>query len=563
MHSAVTRRFLCAKIDLPRKTIRKARSSRFTASRIWSIAALLPALRDQGSRSLAPSGSVDFQRILLRTLLPERLPLSNPSGRSLFLTVFPSIMLPMFLAVMDQTIIATALPAIAASLGHVERVSWVVVSYLISSTIAAPVYGQLGDVLGRRTMMFVALGIFIVSSVLCALAVSIETLTIARVLQGLGGGGLMTLSQALIGETVPPRARARYQGYLATVAVTANAFGPVAGGYLTFHLGWQSVFLINLPIGILAVLLTLRMEPRTGGRKWWRFDSPGLFLFITFVAPVVLSLEQIQKLDVHSLPMILGLLAVGAISVFLLIKIEQRTSEPLLPISLLRQSVIWRTDALAACHGAALVSLITFLPIYLEVVRDISSDQAGLILVPLMIGIGIGSIGTGRAVSKTGRTTIFPVVGLSIALISLLILSLLAPHLSTFMISILLLWSGLSMGTVMGVVQVTVQTASGPKMLGAGAATVQFSRSVGAAFGTATVAAVLFSMLAASDPETARLFSAMVNQGAAAMAEISAARRAVIQAEVTTAFRAAFLTIAAFASVGLLCALTIPMRRIA
>ena len=489
--------------------------------------------------------------------------LNNPSGRSLFLNVFPSIMLPMFLAVVDQTIVATALPAMAASLGHVERVSWVVVSYLIATTIAAPVYGQLGDVLGRRTMMFVALGIFMASSVLCALAASIETLTLARVLQGLGGGGLMTLSQALVGESIPPRARARYQGYLATVAVTANAFGPVAGGYLTYHFGWQSVFLINVPIGILAALLTLRLEPRSGGQKWWRFDAPGLFLFITFVAPIILALEQTQKLDPNSLPIILGLLALGPISVVLLVRIEQRTSEPLLPVSLLRQSVIWRTDALAACHGAALVSLITFLPIYLEVVRDMSSSQAGLILVPLMVGIGIGSISTGRAVSKTGRTTIFPIVGLCLALIGLLILSFLAPHLSTFMLSIVLLWNGLTMGSVMGVVQVTVQTASGPKMLGAGAATVQFSRSVGAAFGTAAVAAVLFAMLAASDTETARLFAAMVNQGAAAMAELSVTRRAEVQAEVTTAFRAAFLTVAAFASLGLLCAATIPMRRIA
>jgi EmrB/QacA subfamily drug resistance transporter len=520
-------------------------------------------MREQGSRSFALSDSVDFQSILLKPLVPERIPLNNPSGRSLFLNVFPSITLPMFLAVVDQTIVATALPAIAASLGHVERVSWVVVSYLISTTIAAPVYGQLGDVVGRRTMMFVALGIFIASSVLCALAISIETLTIARVLQGLGGGGLMTLSQALVGEAIPPRARARYQGYLATVAVTANAFGPVAGGYLTSQFGWQSVFLINVPIGILAVLLTLRLEQRSGGGKWWRFDAPGLFLFITFIAPVILSLEQIQKLDLRSLPVILTLLTVGAISVFLLVKVEQRTSEPLLPISLLRQSVIWRTDALAACHGAALVSLITFLPIYLEVVRDMSSSQAGLILVPLMVGIGIGSISTGRAVSKTGQTTIFPIVGLIMALVCLLVLSLLAPHLSTFMLSLLLLWNGLSMGTVMGVVQVTVQTASGSKMLGAGAATVQFSRSVGAAFGTAIVAAVLFSMLSASDAETARLFAAMVNQGAAAMAELSATRRAVVQAEVTTAFRAAFVTIAAFASIGLLCAWTIPMRRIA
>jgi len=471
-------------------------------------------------------------------------------------------MLPMFLAVVDQTIVATALPAMAASLGHVERVSWVVVSYLISTTIAAPVYGQLGDVLGRRTMMFVALGLFMAASVFCALANSIEMLTVARVLQGLGGGGLMTLSQALVGETIPPRARARYQGYLATVAVTANAFGPVAGGYLTSRFGWQSVFLINVPIGILAIVLTLRLERRFGGQKWWRFDAPGLLLFITFVAPVILSLEQIQKLDPNSVPIIGGLLALGVISLVLLVLYEQRTSEPLLPVSLLRQSVIWRTDALAACHGAALVSLITFLPIYLEVVRDMSPSQAGLILVPLMVGIGVGSMSTGRAVSKTGRTTIFPTVGLVLALIGLLTLSFFAPYLSTFMLSLVLLWSGLSMGTVMGVVQVTVQNASGPKMLGAGAATVQFSRSVGAAFGTATVAAVLFTMLAASDPDTARLFAAMVNQGPAAMADLSAARRAIVQAEVTQAFRAAFLTVAAFASLGLLCAWSIPMRRI-
>ena len=217
---------------------------------------------------------------------------------------------------------------------------------------------------------------------------------------------------------------------------------------------------------------------------------------------------------------------------------------------------------MAACHGAALVSLITFLPIYLEVVRDMSPSEAGLILVPLMIGIGIGSISTGRAVSMTGRTTIFPAVGLGMAIVGILILSLLAPYLSTFTLSIVLLWNGLSMGTVMAVVQVTVQNASGPKMLGAGAATVQFSRSIGAAFGTAAVAAVLFAMLAASDPDTAHLFAAMVNQGAAAMADLSAARRAIIQTEVTDAFRAAFLAVAAFAGLGLVFALTIPMRRI-
>ena len=153
-----------------------------------------------------------------------------PGQRSLFLSVFPSIMLPMFLAVIDQTIVATALPAIAASLGGVERVSWVVISYLVAGTVAAPVYGQLGDVFGRRRLMFVALPVFLAASLLCAFATSIEMLTLARVLQGFGGGGLMTLSQALIGETVPPRERGRYQGHLAAVVVCSNTFGPVAGG---------------------------------------------------------------------------------------------------------------------------------------------------------------------------------------------------------------------------------------------------------------------------------------------------------------------------------------------
>ncbi len=176
-------------------------------------------------------------------------------------------MLPMFMAVADQTIVATALPAIASNLGEIERASWVVVSYLIANTIAAPVYGRLGDTFGRRSMMFVALGIFILGSVLCAISPNIEFLTAARVLQGFGGGGLMTLSQALIGETIPPRERGKYQGYLAGVSVSSSTFGPVAGGYLTQAFGWQSIFLVNVPLGLVAGALVLRLAGRPGDRK--------------------------------------------------------------------------------------------------------------------------------------------------------------------------------------------------------------------------------------------------------------------------------------------------------
>jgi EmrB/QacA subfamily drug resistance transporter len=479
-----------------------------------------------------------------------------------FLRVFPSIMLPMFLAAVDQTIVATALPAIVASTGEAERASWVVVSYLIASTVAAPVYGRLGDEYGRRRLMIVGLGVFVVASLLCALSPSIELLTVARVLQGLGGGGLMTLSQALIGETIPPRERARYQGYLAGVGISANAFGPVAGGFLAQHLGWQSIFLINLPLGVIAALLTLRLPAHSNPSGRFEVDVLGIVLFAAVVAPLILALERAQHLDPSALPTVLGLVALAILCSALLIRREQQAASPLLPLSLLRQATIWRSDALAACHGAALVALITFMPIYLIVVRGITPSQTGLLLLPLMVGIGTGSMLTGRMVTRYGRTAIFPSYGLILVTLNLLILAFAAPSIGITMLALLFLWNGLCMGTVMGVVQVTVQFASGPRQLGEAAASVQFSRSIGAALGTATVASVLFAVLAATDPETARLFAAMMEQGAGVLAQLTPDRQAIVQGEIAEAFRAAFLVISGFAAAGAGLAMSIPLRKI-
>src|SRR5258707_416135 len=490
---------------------------------------------------------------------------ASGSGRPVrhtFFAIFPSIMLPMFLAVVDQTIVATALPAIAADTGNVARASWVVVSYLIASTIAAPIYGRLGDAFGRRRLMFAALFIFMIASLLCAASPTIELLALARVVQGLGGGGLMTLSQALIGEAVPPRECARYQGYLAAVAVCANTFGPVAGGYLTEHFGWKSVFLINVPIGLIAVLLTRNLENIIPGRSNWRPDPIGLTLFTLFVTTALLSLEQVQQMDRSALPLLVGLFAAAAVSLALLVRQETRAPSPLIPLSLLRLPTIWRSDALAAFHGAALVSLITFLPIYLEVVRGLSPGQTGLLLLPLTIGIGAGSLLTGRVVSKTGRTTVFPVFGLALVTANLYVLALWAQALSTTALGWLLLWNGLFMGPVMGVVQVTVQSASGPLRLGEAAASVQFSRSIGAAFGTALVTAVLFSVLSIKNPEAARLFATMAEHSADVASNLPAAQQTDLRAVIAKAFRIAFLSIAAFTAVGFFLALSIPLRRI-
>jgi EmrB/QacA subfamily drug resistance transporter len=471
-------------------------------------------------------------------------------------------MLPMFLAVADQTIVATALPAIAASMGNVERLSWVVIAYLMASTIAAPVYGRLGDVFGRRRLLLIALAIFAAASILCATARNIEVLTLGRVLQGLGGGGLMTLAQALVGETIALRERARYQGYLAAIAVCANTFGPVAGGVLTEHFGWQSIFLVNLPFGIAAVLLAFRLPNTIPGRTDWHPDIWGLLFFTLFVVATLLALEQAQRANLQTLPLTGGLFALGAAALILLIRREMTIASPLIPVALLRQPAIWRSDALAAFHGAALVSLITFLPVYLQVVRGTSPSETGLLLVPLTIGIGTGSLFTGRMVSRTGRTTVFPSLGLVMVTLNLLLLALWAPSISIAALPWLLLWNGLFMGTVMGVVQVTVQSVSGPQRLGEAAASVQFSRSIGAAFGTAIVATVLFATLTLTDPETARLFASMVERGRGVAAAIPEARRAIVQAEIATAFRAAFVTMAAFTGIGSLLALTIPLKRI-
>ncbi len=283
--------------------------------------------------------------------------------------------------------------------------------------------------------------------------------------------------------------------------VTSSTFGPVVGGYLTQHFGWRSVFLINLPLGVIAGLLTLRLASRPARQQPWSFDGMGLVLFVAFIVPVLLALEQAQRMSGGTWPTFVALHGGRCRRARRPHRAsERRAPYPLLPISLLRQPTIWRSDALAAFHGATLVSLIAFVPIYLRVVHGTSASETGLLLLPLTFGIGIGSMLTGRIVSRTGLTAIFPSVGLIFATVTLLSLALFASHLGTRQLGVLLFCNGLFMGTVMGVVQVTVQNAAGTASLGSAAASVQLSRSIGAAAGTALVGTVLFATLALGDP---------------------------------------------------------------
>ena len=489
-------------------------------------------------------------------------PRSGMIARRSFLLVFPSIMLPMFMSVVDQTIVATALPAIAGSLGDVERVSWVVVSYLIANTIAAPVYGRLGDMLGRRRMMLTAIVVFILASLLCALAPNVPLLTIARLLQGLGGGGLMTLSQALIGEAIPARERPRYQGYLSTIVVCSASFGPVAGGILTQYLGWRSVFYVNLPLGVLAFALALRLPLIPGRGEAFHFDGLGLVLFACFVAPILLALEQVQRLDTASPTSIGVLVAIAIASVLLLMRQEKRTPWPLLPVALLRKPAIWRCDALAAFHGAALVSLITFIPLYYRVARGYSASEIGILLLPLSVGVGFGSIITSRLVTRTGRTMIFPTIALPIVTVLMASTAFTLPYLSRLELTVIFGVMTLFMGTVMNVVQITVQSASGPASLGAGAGSVQFARSVGATLGTAGAGALIFVVLSLGAPQAQDMFGRLVEHGPSVLQTLGPDVRAAVTDTVTRAFQAAILLVAAFTAGGTILAATVPIRRL-
>ena len=492
---------------------------------------------------------------------PPTLPPAAVFGKAGFFSFFPSIVLPMFLANVDQTIVAAALPTIAGDLGGAERISWIVVAYLIAAAVASPVYGKLGDIFGHKRLILVALVVHAAASTLCAVSTSVEMLVVARMVQGFAGGGLMTLSQALIGEHIPARERARYQSILSTTAVSSTAFGAAAGGWLTGHFGWRSIFLVGVPIGFAAMLLIRRLPPFEREREPFRFDALGLFLFVVFITSSLLALRQVQEWRPGTMWPSLALLALGGIAVVLLVRTEKRASHPLFPIPLFRHPAIWRADLMALCHGALLVSLVTFLPIYLRVGHGTNPTHIGLSLLPVTVGVPVGSIMTGLLIVWTGRTAIFPSLGLIVVALTLLAVGLLLSSLGVLQLSIVLGFCGLFMGTVMGVVQLTTQASVGTGMRGTAAASVQYSRSIGATLGTAIVVAVLFGTMTTTDGDAARMFADILRRGSDAISALPAARRAVVLDEIRRAFQAAFLTMAGFATVAMVLAWTLPLRR--
>ena len=418
-------------------------------------------------------------------------------SRAEFLNLFASVFLPMFMAAVDQTLLATATPAIAQSLGGLRDTSWIAVGYLLASATIVPVYGRMGDRRGRRDVLLVALGVFTLGSLACGLAQSLPQLVAARVLQGLGGGGLMTLSQALIGELVPPRERARFQGYFALVFTAASVAGPVVGGLVVSHASWRWLFLANLPLAVFAAWRLCRLPkgekhpPAARGA-----DLAGHVLFAVGALCTLFWLTSGgHRFPWGSLPS-LALLAVGLVALGLLWRHERRHAAPFLPVELLQERTVLLSVVVVAMFASCLFAVVFFLPIYLQLGHQMSAQGSGLLLLPVTAGMVIASTTSSRILARTGRPHWIPVIGLSLSSAALFALAL-APANQT-LIGCFAFFAGLGFGCVMPTTQVTMQTVAGRERLGVVTALMALARSTGGATGPALFGAVAFAMMPAA-----------------------------------------------------------------
>ncbi len=481
------------------------------------------------------------------------------TSRQAFLQVFPGVMVAMFLAAADQTILASALPTIAGSLGGLADLSWVVIAYLLAATIAAPLYGHLGDRFGRRRMLLGALAIFTAASLACAIAPTLLLLIAARAVQGLGGGGLMTLAQALIGEHVSPRERGRFSGYFAMVFALASTSGPVLGAYLTEHLSWRAVFFINLPLGVIAAALALRIPQATMSPQGrFRPDLLGALLFASSALALLFALSSGgHRFSWQSWPMA-ALLVGSMIGFTLLVTWERYAADPVIPMRFFAVPAIVRSDAVVICFAGALFSTILYLPLYLQLGRGLGIGQSGLLLLPITLAMVASSSITGRLVTRTGEVTLFPQLGLLLATVAFLLLSATVTFGSTLLVLTLTFLAGIGLGMVMPPTQVTVQYAAGRESLGAATATISVSRAIGGAMGVATVGAILFAMISAPDGVTSTAIRNVIEGGPAFVDRLSESERTMLTGSLDRAYRIIFIVVAGITALGALVARTIP-----
>lgn len=411
------------------------------------------------------------------------------------LTVFSGLMAGMLLAALDQTIVATALPTIVGELGGLDHLSWVVTAYLLTTTVSTPLYGKLSDLYGRKVMFQAAILVFVAGSMLCGIAQDMGQLIAFRGLQGIGAGGMMAMAFAIIGDIIAPRERGRYTGYLGAVFAVASVAGPLLGGFFVDNLSWRWVFYINVPIGVVALVVTSTVLRLPFARREHRIDYPGAVLLVTGVSALLLALVWGGNEHPWGSGTIVGLLAASAALLVAFVVWEQRTAEPILPMRLFRGGTFSIGVLLSFILGCAMFGAIVFLPLFLQVVTGASATNSGLLLLPLMAGLMLTSVGSGRIIARTGRYRGWPIAGMLVGSAGMALLSTMDESVSRLTSSAYMFVLGLGMGMVMQVLVLAVQNGAEPADMGVVTSAVNFFRSLGGSFGVAVFGAIFSALL--------------------------------------------------------------------
>jgi EmrB/QacA subfamily drug resistance transporter len=429
---------------------------------------------------------------------------SNPGGDYLshrqILVVMGGLMAGMFLAALDQSIVAVALPKITSELGGLDKLSWVVTAYLLTSTAATPLWGKISDLRGRRPMFQAAIVVFLIGSLICGFSPEIagfldvsgiNVMIAGRAVQGLGAGGLMALALAVIGDVIPPRERGKYQGLFAAVFGVSSVAGPLLGGWFTDNLGWEWIFFINIPIGAAALVVTSLALKLPHVRRQASVDYLGAATIVGSVTSLVLYLSWAGPdkgwTSATGIWLLVGAVGLAVIFVF----VESRAKEPIIPLELFKHWTFTSNVIFAMIMGIGMFGGLIFLPIYLQAVKGFSATHSGLAILPLVVGIFTTSIGGGQIMARTGRYKWMPITGALVVGLALFAFSTLQVNTPYYRVALIMCAFGMGLGFTMQVVVTAVQNSVDRRHMGVATASVTFFRSMGAAIGTALLGAIL------------------------------------------------------------------------